>query len=193
MTANFRSNSGKIRLPKAPKWAEGDDLSEIYNELSALMTKGEVFYSCLVQANTVLFEDQVNANTLISPAMIVYNHNRSELSQFNPEYLAPFAHYLFTLKTKEAEEVPKWLSEAVNVIKGERDRSVVKIAADGGEDYKMDLTMQSLLVFRAHLYKLRIGGGVIPIIAAPGICRSVMVLPCELWTKEFKEYWVGAF
>lgn len=190
MTAALRANAGRITLPKAPKWAEGDKLTEVYDELPALLRGGSVYYSCVVQANKVLFDERIDADSLVSVATILYNHNRSQNSISNPEYLAPFAHYLFNCKKKEPSEVQDWLAEAVNVIRGETDRSRVIITADGDEDYPMNLTMQSLLVFRAHLPKFRLGGAVVPIVAAPGRFSNAFILPCSFWDREFKDYWI---
>lgn len=186
----FQANAAKITLPKMPQWAEGDAISAVYSELPMLLTEGNIFYASLIQANKALFEQQVDSNTLVSAAMIIYNHNRSENSLSNPEYLQPFAHYLFECKKKAQSEIQDWLADAVNVIRGETNRSRIIITADGNDDYPMNLTMQSLLVFRSQLPKLRLGGAVIPIIAAPGKCSSVMILPCSFWNKEFKNYWI---
>lgn len=193
MSMALRANVGKITLPKPPKWADGDALSAVYDELPLLVTEGDVYYSCLVQANRVLFEEQVDAGTLISAATIIYNHNRCMSSVVNPEYMAPFAHYLFTCKKKEPHEIQEWLADAVTTVRGETDRSRIILTADGDSAYPMNLTLQSLLVYRAHLPKLRLGRAVVPIVAAPGKCESVFILPGNLWSREFKEYWIESF
>ncbi len=190
MTFALRANADKIKLPQMPKWAEGDAISAVYGELPVLLTEGNVYYSSLVQANKALFDQQVDSRSLVSAAMVIYNHNRSKNSLSNPEYLQPFAHYLFSCKKRGQSEIQEWLADAVSTIRGETDRSKVIITADGNADYPMNLTLQSLLVFRAQLPKLRLGGAVIPIIAAPGKCSSVMILPCNFWNKDFKNYWI---
>lgn len=190
MTVALKLNAAGIALPKMPKWVEGDAAGAVYDELPQLLKEGEVYYSALVQANKALFEQRADVNSMISAAMVIYNHNRSKNSLANPEYMLPFAQYLFNCKKREDSEIQAWLAEAVNVIRGETDRSRVIIKADENEDYAMDLTMQSMLVFRAHLPKLRLGGAVIPIIAAPGKCSSVMILPSRFWNDEFKNYWI---
>lgn len=193
MTAELRSGSVKISLPKPPRWAEGDATAKVYDELPMLLRDGQVYYSCVVQANRSLFENTVEANSLISAAMIIYNHNRAKTSIVNPEYMIPFAHYLFMCKKKDPSEIPDWLAETVNVIRGETDRSRIIITADGDESYPMNLTMQSVMVFRTHLPKMRLGGAVVPIVAAPEKCSSVLILPHWLWGSEFQEYWTSAF
>lgn len=49
----------------------------------------------------------------------------------------------------------------------------------------MDLTMQTIVVFRRYLPNSVIRGNVLPIIAAPNDCESAMILPYKLWTKTF--------
>lgn len=192
MTARIRAEGSRITLPKPPKWADRDTLAKVYEELPVLLRDGQVYYSCVVQANKVLFENSLNADSLISAASLIYNHNRGKASIVNPEYMIPFAHYLFTCKKKEPDEVPEWISEAAGVIRGETDRSKVIITADGDESYHMNLTLQSVMVFRSHLYKMRLGGAVVPILAAPGKCTSVFILPHWFWGREFCDYWMAA-
>lgn len=192
MNAALREGRVKIKLPRPPSWAEGDPLSEVYHELPVLLSEGSVYYSGLVQANKLLFEQQVDQAGLVSAATIVYSHNRSKSSAANPHYMTTFAHYLFTCKKKEPEEVQPWLADAVRTIRGETDRSKIILTADEDESYPMNLTMQSLMVFRQHLLKLRLGSAVIPIIAAPGKCSSVIILPCVYWNSEFKKYWIDS-
>lgn len=178
-----------ISLPKAPKWADGDATAKVYDELPVLLRNGQIYYSCVVQANRSLFEETVEANSFISAAMLIYNHNRGAVSIANPEYMIPFAHYLFMCKKKEPSKIPEWIADAVNVVRGETDRSRIIITADGDESYHMNLTMQSVMVFRSHLLKMRLGGAVVPIVAAPEKCSSVLILPHWFWGKEFEEYW----
>lgn len=186
----LKLNAANVTLPKMPQWAEGDAASAVYSELPQLLKEGEVYYSALIQANKSLFEQRANPDSMISAAMVIFNHNRSKNSIANPEYLLPFAQYLFGCKKREDAEIQPWLADAVKVIRGETDRTRVIIKADENDDYIMNLTMQSMLVFRAHLPKLRLGGAVIPIIAAPGKCSSVMILPSRFWNEEFKNYWI---
>lgn len=193
MTAELRKEAAKITLPRPPKWADGDAAAKVYDELPELLRNGQVFYSCVVQANKSLFENTVDADSLISAAMIIYNHNRGKPSISSPEYMIPFAHYLFMCKKKKPEEIQDWLSDAVNVVRGETDRSRIIIKADEDGSYHMNLTMQSVIVFRSHLLKMRLGGAVVPIVAAPEKCSSVLILPHWFWNNDFREYWTGSF
>lgn len=126
---------------------------------------------------------------MASVAEVVFNHKRPKTSISDPLIMKSFAHYLFECKERKPEENPEWIREAVAVIAGEYDRSRVKINADDGDNFPMNLTMQSVIVFREHLPKKVLKGGLIPIIAAPAKCFSVMILPCRYWSKGFAKYW----
>lgn len=189
MTYQLRSAGRRITLPRVPKWADGDATANVYDELPVLLRDGQVYYSCVVQANRSLFDNTADAGSMISAAMIIYNHNRGKPSIVNPEYMIPFAHYLFMCKRKEPSEIPEWIADAVNVVRGETNRSRIIITSDDDENYHMNLTLQSVMVFRSHLFKMRLGGAVVPIVAAPEKCSSVLMLPYWFWGKEFEDYW----
>lgn len=190
MSTSFHKNKSKIQLPSKPSWLGGDDeLSKLYSEFPMLIKWGEVYYSYIVQANRTLFNKPTARSASASVAEVVFNHKRPKTSISDPLIMKSFAHYLFECKERDPEDNPEWIREAVAVIAGEIDRSRVKINADDGGDFAMNLTMQSVLVFREHLPKKVLKGGIIPIIAAPTKCFSIMVLPCKYWANGFTRYW----
>lgn len=189
MNESFRINRAKIKLPPAPPWLKGnDDLGRLYAELPLLLKRGNVYYACIVQANRLLFNKPTSRSVMTSAAEIVYNHKRPKTTISDPLIMRTFAHYLYDCKERRPEENPEWIREAASVLAGETDRSRVIIKASDG-DLAMDITMQSVLVFREHLPKKVIKSTVIPIIAAPAKCFSVMILPCAYWAKGFRRYW----
>lgn len=190
MSANFHRHKDRFTLPPRPPWLKADDeLSKLYAEFHVLLKWGEVYYSCIVQANRVLF----NAPTLRSPASsvaeVVFNHKRPKTSISDPLIMKSFANYLYECKERKPEENPEWIREAAAVIAGELDRSRVRIKADDGGNFPMNLTMQSVIVFREHLPKKVLKSGLMPIIAAPAKCFSIAVLPCKYWADGFTRYW----
>ncbi|MCM1168182.1 MAG: hypothetical protein NC401_19530 [Ruminococcus sp.] len=190
MSANFHKFKEKINLPPKPPWLkEDDELAKLYSEQHILMKWGEVYYSCLVQANRVLFNAPTSRSPAASVAEVVFNHKRPKTSISDPLIMSSFAHYLYECKQRKPEENPEWIREAAAVAAGEIDRSRVVIKADDGDDFPMNLTMQSVIVFREHLPKKVLKGSLIPIIAAPTKCFSIMVLPCRYWSGGFTKYW----
>lgn len=198
LNGNFKENAAKITLPQKPRWlTEKDGLSLLYREFTRLIECGSVFWAYIVQANTTLFEKPVQSlfTKLFLPAAgasaaeIVYAHNRPELTGKDPHIMRNFTHYLFECKGKPAEEIPEWLREAAAVITDEYDRSRVIIKAGESDDFSMNLTMQTLIVFREHLPNGFLNCPLLPLIAAPQSCASAMILPHVYWTKTFKEYW----
>lgn len=190
MSANFHKNKGKIKLPPRPPWLkEDDELGRIYSEFPVMMKWGEVYYSCLVQANRVLFNTPTSRSPMASVAEVVFNHKRPKTSISDPLIMSSFAHYLFECKERKPDENPEWIREAVSVVAGEYDRSRVIIKADDGDNFPMNLTLQSVIVYREHLPKMVLKGGIIPIVAAPTKCFSIMILPRKYWARGFTAYW----
>lgn len=190
MSAGFYKNKGRMSLPSAPSWLGSDDeLGKLYTEFPVLMKWGEVYYACLVQANRTLFNKPTSRSATASVAEVLFNHRRPKTSISDPLIMKSFAHYLFECKERKPEENPEWIREAAAVVAGEFDRSRVIIKADDGDDFSMNMTMQSVLVFREHLPNKVLKSSILPIIAAPTKCFSIMILPCRYWSKGFKRYW----
>lgn len=189
MSRNFRNGADKIAPLPAVPWLKGDDgLSRLYEEFPLLMERGEVYYASLVQANSCLFKP-ANGDLTPSVASIIYNHKRPRETVENPMILRIFSHYLYGYKNKMPEEIPEWIQPAVSAITDELDRSRVVIKAGAKDDFAMNITLQSVLVFREHLPKTKLDGGILPIIAAPKECESVMILPQRFWSSEFIRDW----
>ncbi|MDE7362865.1 MAG: hypothetical protein K2N38_13135 [Oscillospiraceae bacterium] len=189
MNESFRKNRDKIKLPPPPPWlGESDELSKLYSELPLLLKRGDVYYACVVQANRVLFNKPTSRSAMASVAEIVFNHKRPKTTVSDPLIMKSFAHYLYECKERKPEDNPEWIREAASVIAGEVDRSRVIIKTND-DDFAMDITMQSVIVFREHLPKKVLKSAIVPIIAAPAKCFSVMILPCRYWSKGFVKYW----
>lgn len=192
MNELFKANSKNFFPPPKPVWLKPDDrLSLFYDEFSVLMRRGELFWANIVQANNLLFKPLPRFSRIVdaSVAEIVYNHKRPKTAESDPLILRTFAHYLFESKGKPAEELPEWLREASAVITDEFDRSRVVIKAGERDDFEMNLTMQAIIVFRAHIPRGALKNSLLPIIAAPYKCESAMILPSLYWTRGFLKYW----
>ncbi|MDE7400219.1 MAG: hypothetical protein K2N06_11930 [Oscillospiraceae bacterium] len=189
MSREFHKSADKIAPLPAVPWLKSDDgLSRLYEEFPRLMERGEVYYASLVQANSCLFKP-ANGDYTPSVASIIYNHKRPRETVENPMILRIFSHYLYGYKGKKPEEIPEWIQPAVSAITDELDRSRVVIKAGAEDDFAMNITLQSVLVFRDHLPKTKLDGGILPIIAAPKECESVMILPQSFWSSEFIRDW----
>ena len=189
MSREFHKGAAGIMPPQSVSWLKSDDeLSRLYEEFPLLMECGEVYYASIVQANSCLFKP-ANGDYTPSVASIIYNHKRPRETVENPMILRIFSHYLYGYKNKMPEEIPEWIQPAVDSIRDEYDRSRVVIKAGAEDDFAMNITLQAVLVFREHLPKNKLDGGILPIIAAPGECESVMILPLRFWTREFIRDW----
>lgn len=190
MNDNFRKKATDIKLPERPTWMKDDDkLSELYSDWPVLVEKGQVALSVLVQANNILFRPPTESNYLPSVAEVIYPHHLEDKRSLNPIAMVQFANNLFRLKDVEPKEIPEWLKMAVYTLRIEDDRSRVKLCADSEDQFFMNVTMQTVTIFREFLPDMTIKGRVLPIIVAPEYCESIAFLPCKFWTKNFLDFW----
>lgn len=186
MRANYRQNPLKpMKLPR-PSWLnEKDDLRFIYTEQEMLFEKGNICYGSIIQANSILFKSFPPFNC---PATLIYSMS-PEIEE-NPYILNEIAHTIFYYKDKPLNEVPEGLREFARVITDELDRSSFYGTASDSEGNTIDIGFLSLMVFRKHLPKSKLCGCTVPLIVAPERCKSIMILPEEYWSENFKKAWI---
>ncbi len=173
----------KISLHR-PWWMFADEeLSKIYKEKRILLEKGNVYYSCLMQANIKLFS---KFPPFDYPAQIVFSAEK-EVDE-NPLLLRETIEKLYSYKYNGDTPPNEW-NEIVENIKNEKDRTALSFECCSG-DIKIMAKMQTIMVFRKHLPTGILEGSVLPIIACPEVCDSVLILPSKYWSEEFKEYWL---
>ncbi|MDD7184340.1 MAG: hypothetical protein SPE43_01235 [Ruminococcus sp.] len=175
-----------MKLPR-PSWLnEKDDLRFIYTEQETLFTKGRICYASLIQANSILFKFLPQWDC---PATIIYS--TSPEVEENPDILSEIAHTIFYYKNKPSEEIPVQYREFARVITDELDRSsYYGEISDFLEKKTIDAGFTSLMIFRKHLPKRKLCGRIMPLIASPENCKSVMVLPKQYWSEDFTKMWI---
>ncbi|MDO5155772.1 MAG: hypothetical protein Q4D51_07385 [Eubacteriales bacterium] len=204
MQENYQRKPLRFKhLPK-PKWMrETDPIYQVYRDKKMLMKYGKVYYAAVVQANQLLFEKDSKENC---PGNIVYSTH--PFMKENPLLLSQLAHELFAYKGMPLEKVPAQYREIVRIITDEMDRSGVNFHtyldkytsidqmqnSDIGnmEDWR-ELTIKflALMVFRNDLPQNYLGCNLLPILAAPNVCQSVLILPKQYWTDEFLKWSYG--
>lgn len=81
--------------------------------------------------------------------------------------------------------------EFARVITDELDRSsYYGEISDFLEKKTIDAGFTSLMIFRKHLPKRKLCGRIMPLIASPENCKSVMVLPKQYWSEDFTKMWI---
>lgn len=185
MRENFEQNRPDGMRLHRPWWMFADEeLSKLYTEKLTLLEQGKVYYASLLQANVKLFS---RFPPFDYPAQIIYS--ASAAIDEVPEALGELAKTLFSYKYSKAAPPEEW-REIVENIRNEKDRTAFCI--DGFvEDARFTAKIQTIMVFRKHLPTHILKSGVIPVIACPEKCNSVLILPSEFWTKEFKEAWLA--
>lgn len=186
MRQRYRQNPLKpMNLPR-PSWLdEKDGLRFIYTEQEKLFSEGEIMYGSIVQANNILFKSFPPFNC---PAALIFSDD-TEIEE-NPYILHEIAHEIFSYKNMPADEVPAELRELARVITDELDRSSFYGTLSNLDGDKINIGFMSLMIFRKHLPKKKLCGSTLPIIAAPEMCNSIMVLPEKYWSEEFRQAWI---
>lgn len=185
MRNNFKLNRPKKLKLHRPWWMFVDEeLSKLYTEKAVLLEQGEVYYSCLLQANVKLFEKNPPFNY---PAQIVYSTLPE--AQENPLFLKDTVEEIYSYKYSDKEPPKEW-KELVENIRNEKDRTAYYFDCYS-DNVKLTAKMQTIMVYRKHLPNRFLQENVLPIIACENICDSVIVLPSEFWSDEFKTWWIN--
>ena len=188
MRASYAKRPLRNETLPMPRWMKpSDGLYCIYTEKEELFRCGQVYYGYLVQANNALFNFWPQLDL---PASIIYS--AEDAVSGNPLMLKRMGAYLYHFKN-DAEEYPdSEFKNIINVIRDEYDRSSFKFRPLCGEELG-DMYFTSIMVFRKHLPRRVLNGGIIPVIAAPDKCGAVMILPKRYWTKTFRKAWLEHF
>lgn len=158
-----------------------DSLNVIYREEKTLIEKGTVFIGCIVQANENLFRRFPPFNY---PADMIYSPH--SVLGTDGEQLYDIAQKLFSLKG-HPQNAPEELRQLVLWITDEMTRCfnvpLPDCLTNGKEVYFTTFT-----VIRKNLPGKKIRQRLLPILAAPESCKSSTVLPRELWSQGFIDY-----
>lgn len=171
-------------LPR-PRWMKDDDkLSRIYAERKTLFKYGTVYYARIVQANTILFS---TANMSDSVADIVFSYD-ARLEK-EPEILDKYAKYIYHYKEASENLCPEDILPAIKAVRDEYCRDEAQFHGILDSEKDILFCMAPVIVFRKHLPLSVLKGGIIPILAAPEHCKSIMILPYKYWSRDFINDW----
>ncbi len=180
MRALYRENPLTDKTLHKPLWlGKKDRLIQIFQDAELLFTEGEIFYGCLVQANSRLFEKKDNRDY---PATIIYSED--PYFEKNPQALCEIAQTLGDAKDSGSENLTGPLRDIVQILNAETDRSVVDFSAQIGEEGH-NIRLCSILVFREDLPDGCLKGSLYPILALHARSNAAMILPKEYWTDSF--------
>lgn len=185
MRENFAQKRPRRMHLHRPWWMFADEeLSKLYGEKAMLLAEGKVYYASLLQANVKLFS---RFPPFDYPAQIIYS--ASAAIDEEPVALGALAEKLYSYKYSKAAPPEEW-REIVENIRNEKDRTAFCIEGSL-ENTRFTAKIQTIMVFRKHLPTRILRSGVIPVIACPGKCDSVLILPSEYWTRAFREAWLA--
>lgn len=184
MRENYKSNPlNDIKLNR-PEWLDSEDpMSEIYENKSLLLQKGEVIYAHIVQANTILFK---RFPPFDCPAQIVYSLDPYFMEQ--PDVLQDIAWKIYSYKEQDIDLVPDEWKETARVITDEYDRTDFTFLFNLNEK-SVKCHMIPTMIYRKLLPKRKLCGSLLPVLALPE-SKQVLILPKEYWTNTFTKAWV---
>ena len=189
MRANYRDNPLRSKSLPKPLWIRlhrNDGLNVVYRDKDTLLSRGEIYYGYVVQANEMLFREGSNLDL---PANIIYSTH--PIAAEDPGFLSDIGSELFRYKGMPEEEVPEDFREIARILEAETDRSGVDFYVElgdpddpDGRTEKVDIHFCSVIVFYKDLPHKVLSSQYVPVIAAPGITPAVMILPKEYWTAD---------
>lgn len=183
MRANYAKNPLKDINLHRPWWILYDDeMARIYEEKKKLVQYGQIYYAHLVQANNHLFRAFPPFDY---PAQLLYSTDPA--IECDPLLLQEVSLALYSYKNSDEKPPEEW-KEMVRVIEDERDRTVFSFDCPM-KSGTFWATMQPMMVFRRHLPGRVLKGGLLPILACPAKCQSILILPKEYWTENFTNAW----
>ena len=184
MRENYTCNPlNDIKLSR-PEWLDSEDpMSEIYENKSLLLQKGEVIYAHIVQANTILFK---RFPPFDCPAQIVYSLDPYFMEQ--PDVLQDIAWGIYSYKGQDLNSVPDEWKETARVITDEYDRTDFTFTLNLN-DRLLEYHMIPTMIYRKLLPKRKLCGNLLPVLALPE-SKQVLILPNKYWTNNFTKAWV---
>lgn len=192
MRANYRDNIITSKSLPKPLWLrlhKNDGLNVIYRDKDIVLSRGQVYYGAIVQANSMLFD---KGNKMDLPANIIYSTH--PFAEQCPALLGAIANELFAYKEMPADEVPEEFRKVAAVLAAETDRSGVDFTVslpDPDDPDKLiqdiDVHFCSVIVFHKDLPDHVLQGSFVPVLAAPELTPAVLILPKEYWTAPYYE------
>ena len=166
-----------------PTWLTSQDpMSQIYTDKKTLLQNGEVVYSCIVQANTILFKVFPYVDC---PAHVVYSTDAYVAER--PEILFDVANNLYQYKGRPLYSVPKKWREIARVITDELDRTDFTFIVEY-HGHPIEFHLLPTMIFRKLLPKRKLCSSLLPILTTPK-CKTILILPPKYWSIKFKELW----
>lgn len=170
---------------KRPFWMEdSDELCVTYEEKDQLVKNGRLCWACVVQANTMLFR---RFPAWDCPAMLLYSTEREVCG--NPWILRETAERIFSYKDVPLEEVPEQWREMARSVSDELERSVFSFYVTDANGMRLKLYCNTNMIHRRYLPGKKLTSALLPVLAMPDKCRSVVILPPSYWAATFLKAW----
>lgn len=184
MRENYNNNPLRDIKLRCPSWLDSQDpMYEIYSKKAMLLQQGEIVYAHIVQANTIMFRTFPMVDC---PGQIVYS-SEPYFSE-HPEILRDIAWKIYSYKGQELNTVPDEWREVARVITDEYDTSDFTFSMNLGER-SLEYHMIPTMIYRKLLPKGKLCGNLLPVLALH-MCKPVLILPKQYWTKNFVNAWI---
>ena len=107
----------------------------------------------------------------------------------NPEILMETAWLLYSYKDVPLEQVPEKWREMARCVTDELDRSGFSFSVTEEDGAHIEMHAITNMMHRRYLPGRKLSGSLLPVFAMPNQCKTVVVLPPEYWTRDFKKAW----
>ncbi|MCO7224766.1 hypothetical protein [Pleionea sp. CnH1-48] len=170
-----------LKIPR-PNWCtSSDNLYQFFQNQGKLISRGNIVWGHIVQANQLLFTPNDDHDC---PASIVYCPEPNISVQF--ETLKTVAHTLYELKNTTPDDPEK--AKIAAMLTSEVSRTFgLKIPDELSSGLK--LRESSIMICRKHLPQGYLRRGLLPILVSPQEPYYAMTLPQKYWAKDFRENW----
>jgi hypothetical protein len=178
-TAEWPPQQG-VMVP--PAWLTEDldsRFDEVFRNQLQLLDEGRVVWSCLVQANELLFSVGEDDH----PAAIVWSDAATDLEV---EQLQETARRLYVLKGETTED-PE-VQHFADLLEDEIE-APLRLDVPSSLSESLPVRYTTIMVPRSHLPCGQLAVGTFPLLVLPEVTDAAMVLPLAAWPPGLVRYW----
>lgn len=176
----FDKQYNKLTQPAWMKQMKDTRFQSQYRDQEILLTRGDVVFAHLIQANSLLFQPGDND----APAAIVFSSDR--YYDDHVDELLTLGHAMFDLKGKthddpELERFAKAITDEVSAL---FNFKLPEKITDGRKVY-----YSTIVVHRKHLPTKYLKTGWFPVLVQPETTEACMILPSKYWAPNLVKSW----
>lgn len=178
----FKQFLGSSKIKK-PKWLiklPKDNLHSIYDNFENFYKNGEVYLSCLMRANTSLF-NQISGDR---PAQMIYTNDSFYYE--HPEELLKIVDNICKIKCENPSKMYEF-QDLYDILDDDFCR-VFNFKLPYEFTKSRDVFITSVMVFREHIPFQKISNFFYPLLVLKDVDIGAMIVPKWYWSENFRRY-----